>query len=1041
MPKESRILILEPVPIDAEVIDLQIRKAGVPFSARRVGTKEMFDRAFSEFKPNLVIAEHATPRCNVLGMVRLSREEHPEIRWIIISDAGKEDLAVECMKAGASDYVPKKGIARLGSAVKAILEPDATPPGGVPEAQVTMRVPEELEQATSDDLFRQIVETSHDLIAVVDLSGKRLYNSPSYRDLLDEPDTLEGTSSFVDIHPDDRDKVKRVFQETVAAGTGQRLEYRLMDRDGNIRYIESQGSVITGPDGDPESVVIFSRDITSRRLGGEMIRILQEELARLRGDDFFPGLVRSLGLTLGVRYVLVSECVDRRRERVRALAYWANGGFAPVFEYDVRNTTCEQVVLQGRTMSFPADVQKLFPEEAALAAMHAHAYLGTPLLDGSATPIGHLFIIHDKPIPNHELAHSVLILTAARAAAELDHRMIVRRLVEAETRYHAFLQQMAEGLIVTDMDDMITFVNGRMTELTGYTQEEMLGKLASTLLVPEEGRRSLYARNDRRRQGLSETYEVALQKKDGTRFTARLNASPHRNSGGDVVGAIAMMSIAGIPPSVPDAPGSSGEHGLLEKAQDAVFVCDPDDKVLFWNSAAAHLYGWTADEARGMTSAELLHTESVYRPGGAAHTAILEGYWAGELRQKKKDGTMVVVDSRWTLVRDAEMRPKSILVICTDITGKKELEILELRARRLEGIAGLAAAITNDLDGILTPMSLAVPTLADNAVNEQTRQALSLVASNTRRGVGITNQLRSFADLAGGGEGLLDPALLISETVKGLSTWFPESISVESLVPRSLWPVSGALPQMQQVLFNVCTNAREAMPDGGIVRITAENVVLDPQTTPAIAGAVPGKYVMLSIGDTGGGIPSEIIVRVFEPFFTTKPPGRTIGLGLSTAAAIVKNHRGFMNLFSEPGKGTIVKIYLPADDRAESDQEGLIAFGKGERVLVVQTSASVRAITGKILESHGYDVLTAVDGAEAVAIYRRQSSEIMAVVIDLDIPFMDGPSVIRVLQATNPRVRVIAIGEPDAEVENALLLPRPFSTQALLRAIQSAIVE
>jgi two-component system cell cycle sensor histidine kinase/response regulator CckA len=333
-----------------------------------------------------------------------------------------------------------------------------------------------------------------------------------------------------------------------------------------------------------------------------------------------------------------------------------------------------------------------------------------------------------------------------------------------------------------------------------------------------------------------------------------------------------------------------------------------------------------------------------------------------------------------------------------------------------------------------------VPVLAEEAFSDHARQAVSLVASNARRGAGISRQLRSFADLAGGEEGLLDPVLLVNGTVKGLSTWFPESISVESLVPRSLWPVNGALPQMQQVLFNVCTNAREAMPDGGVVRIAAENVMLDPQATASAGVADQEKYVMFSVGDTGRGIAPEILDKVFEPFFTTKPPGRSTGLGLSTAAAIVKNHRGFMNIFSEPGKGTIVKIYLPADEQAEADQAGLIPIGRGERVLVAQASASIRDVTKKILEAHGYDVLTASDGAEAVAIYRKQYGDIAAVVVDLDVPFMDGSSVIRVLHGTNPRIRVIAIGDPEADVENALLLPRPFSTNSLLRAIQSAIV-
>ena len=253
--------------------------------------------------------------------------------------------------------------------------------------------------------------------------------------------------------------------------------------------------------------------------------------------------------------------------------------------------------------------------------------------------------MHDKD-PHIDLARAVLTVTAARAAAELDHRMTVRRLAEAESRYHAFLDEMAEGVIVTDMDDVITFVNGRISALTGYSREEMLGKLASTLLVPEEGRRSLYARNDRRRQGQSEVYEVPLQKRDGERFPARVSASPHRDG---------RARLSARLPSFPSrrilrrgGGGFPGEEGLLEKAQDAVFVCDPDDTILFWNSSAADLYGWTADEARGRPRRSCSTRNRSTVPVERRTRRSSEGYWAGELRQKKKDGSTVLVDSRWT---------------------------------------------------------------------------------------------------------------------------------------------------------------------------------------------------------------------------------------------------------------------------------------------------------------------------------------------------------------------------------------------------------
>ncbi|MEW6510545.1 MAG: PAS domain S-box protein [Bacteroidota bacterium] len=1037
MAEEKRILIFEPVPTDVEIIELQLRKAGVSHESRRAGTREAYLRAMEEFLPDLVIAEHGIPRCDVLALMKESIAARPGVRWIILSATGSEELAVECMKAGASEYIPKKNMSKLGGLVKAALEREIQPPP-VP------RVEEEEHEVLPavDDLFRKIVENSHDLIAVLDREGRRLYNSPSYRDLLEEPDTLEGTSSFVDIHPEDRENVRKVFQETVTTGVGQRLEYRLVDREGNIRYIESQGSIISGPGGETEKVVIFSRDITARRHAGEIVRTIAEEIARLRGEEFFPGLVRALAQGLGVRYALVSECVDRRRERVRALAYWAAGGLAPVFEYDVKNTTCEQVVQQGRTMYFAADVRELFPEETALGAMNAYAYLGVPLLDSTATPIGHLFVIHDRPIPSEAIARSVMTITASRAASELEHRLTTRRLIEGENQYRGLLEQITDGVIVTDMEDVITYVNGRMTALTGHTPDEMLGKLASTLLIPDESRRDLYIRNERRRKGISERYVASLMRKDGVRFEALLSAGPHRNPAGEIIGTLALVTPRqgeAVPVATAEEPRA--EAGLLEKAQDAVFVCDPEDRILFWNTAAARLYGWTADEARGKSSAELLHTEAIHRLGGAAHTALIEGYWAGELRQRTKDGASVLVDSRWTLVRDAEGRPKSLLVICTDITGKRELEIYELRLKRMEGITTLAAAIAADLDAMLTPVMLAIPTLAEKSDDDPSRQSVALVATNAQRGLDTAHQVLALAENAGGGRGLIDPGRLVSEVANSLTETFPESIRVEAVIPRGLWPIAGVTSQLQQVLGNVCTNAREAMSDGGILRLTAENLLIDAQTVASIPHALPGTYCLITIGDTGRGIRPEIIGKVFDPFFTTKPPGRTTGLGLSTAAAIVRNHKGFMNIYSEPGKGTIVKVYLPAGERGEGEEAFPVRLGRGEQVLVAQQQASLREIIKKILDAHGYDAITAADGAEAVALYRKHVEKIAAIVIDLDMPYMDGSMTIRVLQRTNPSVKIIATSGSISrdEVETFSILPKPFSTPDLLSALRRAV--
>jgi CheY-like chemotaxis protein len=232
------------------------------------------------------------------------------------------------------------------------------------------------------------------------------------------------------------------------------------------------------------------------------------------------------------------------------------------------------------------------------------------------------------------------------------------------------------------------------------------------------------------------------------------------------------------------------------------------------------------------------------------------------------------------------------------------------------------------------------------------------------------------------------------------------------------------------------------MPDGGALRIAAENVLLDAQSLHAATPVVPGRYVQITVGDNGHGIAPEIISHVFEPFFTTKAPGRRVGLGLSTASAIVKNHKGFINIFSEPQKGTTVKVFLPAGSaEGEPGVEGDdIHLGHGECILVVQGEATLRDIMRKILEAHGYRTLGASDGAEAVAVVRRGRQAIDLSIVDLEMAYMDGAEVVRILKKTSPDVPIIAIGSPSGELISDLagVLSKPFTTRALLQAISTS---
>ena len=429
MDKDLKILILENLPTDAELIEMQLRKANLSFSSKRASSKEVFLRTLQEFNPSLVIASNAVPRFDALTALGAAKELTPGIPWVIVSNAPTEDVAVACMKAGAADYVNKRTWAKLGPAVKAVVERQQTVADQPPERKEEVveepgPEPKVTEPAatepTEDDLLHQIFKYVSDMIAVVNLDGKRIYNSPSYDRILEDPEILMGTDSFLDIHPEDRQKIQELFFRTIRTGEGQRTDYRLIDKEGETRYIESRGDVMRDASGNPFSVVIVSRDVTRQKLDEMSFWELVNATTGVTGQDFFNALVRYLAGALDAAYALVSRCVPPGRERVRAIAYWANGRWEPSFEYDVADTTCELVLKNGTMAYYPERVQELFPKETALVAMKAASYIGVPLTDSKGGVAGHLFVMGRKPLADPQRATAIMKMFAARASIELE---------------------------------------------------------------------------------------------------------------------------------------------------------------------------------------------------------------------------------------------------------------------------------------------------------------------------------------------------------------------------------------------------------------------------------------------------------------------------------------------------------------------------------------------------------------------------------------------------------------------------------------------
>jgi PAS domain S-box-containing protein len=494
------------------------------------------------------------------------------------------------------------------------------------------------------------------------------------------------------------------------------------------------------------------------------------------------------------------------------------------------------------------------------------------------------------------------------------------------------------------------------------------------------------------------------------------------------------------------------EHSaLLDIASNAIISCELDGCIGYWNKGAEHLYGWSGEEARGRNHDSLLFKDEWLEVRSAHEHMLNTGEWCRELSQVTKDGKSVVVESRWTLVRNENGAPTSRLVINTDITDKKQAEAQYFRAQRMESIGTLAGGIAHDLNNMLSPIMMAVELLKMKVTDAASQSILTTLQASAERGAEMVKQILSFARGTEGQRVPLQVKPVVHDIEKMVQHTFPKSIELQTSIPTDLWPILADATQLHQIMMNLCVNARDAMPHGGQLTITAENRSLGENYAQMNIESKPGPYVMLTVTDTGTGIPGDVLDRIFDPFFTTKELGKGTGLGLSTVAGIVKNHSGFLNVYSEVGKGTQFAAYLPAIPSAQAKEAGKgvsqLPVGEGELILVVDDEAGIRQITKATLETHAYQVLTAQDGTEALALYARHRGEIQAVVIDMMMPILDGPTTIRALRKLDPHARIIAVSGLAANgkaaeagnLEVQRFLPKPFTAKTLLTVLRDVL--
>jgi len=686
----------------------------------------------------------------------------------------------------------------------------------------------------------------------------------------------------------------------------------------------------------------------------------------------------------------------------------------------------ERTVIETKT----AFVEKLLPKPLR-GQVRWRRVAKWPVLDDSGNVIGLLGITQD------------LTEQRQQEAAIQNERNLLRTIIDLIPD-SIYAKDAALRKTISNKGDVRILRAGSEAEVLGksdaeFFPEEIAARFRADDLAVIATGRSMLAR---------EEYYPA---EDGQRRWLLTSKVPLRSGSGEIIG------LVGVGRDITERKAAEEkireQAQLLDIAADAIVVRDMSNKIRYWNKSAETCYGWTAGEAIGKDADQLLYSKVPDEAAAALKTATEKGVWMGDIHFTTKDGSSGLSAARWNLVRDESGNPRSILCVLTDVTEKRAIQAQLLRAQRLESLGRLAGGIAHDLNNVLTPILMGLESLAPFPTNLEDYSAmLGSLKTSVRRGANIVKQVLSFARGVEEGErSTIHLNHLLDELETIVAETLPKNVELRMEKPERLWPITANPTQIHQVLMNLCINARDAMPNGGTLTIAAENVRLDEASAKLHIDAKPIGYVMLSVDDTGVGMTVETMEKVFDPFFTTKDASKGTGLGLSTALSIVKSHGGFITLYGELGKGSSFKVYLPvaAMPAAEEIEEAPrpLPAGNGELILIIDDERPVREIVAKILESHGYRVVTAEDGTSALARFVELRSEIRAALVDMIMPYMDGAATIRALRKLDPHLRIIATSglipdgslASDPELSTNGFLGKPYTTEALLRVLHDVI--
>src|SRR6266545_2795641 len=811
------------------------------------------------------------------------------------------------------------------------------------------------------------------------------------------------------VDPEDR---RRVAADMKASRPIRERETRLRTKTGEVRHIV--GSIEPLEVGDEQVMLSAFRDVTDRKRAEEELRVSEKRYRLLFEKNPFP------------MWVFDKE----------TLAFLA-----------VNEAACGHYGY-SRDEFLSMTIKDIRPPEDVPALLHR---ISEERAGYRRSGIARQHQKKDGTLISVEITSDPLVFDGRDARLVLANDVTARLRAEQERATLAAIVQFSEdAIVVKTKDGIITRWNTGAEKLYGYSAREAVGRPILHLPADRAGEMAGILRRISRGESVKR-FETVHLRKDGTRIDISLAVSAIRDAAGRVTGASAIARDI--------AERKQAEESIqkllraVEQAENVIFMTDPDGQFSYINPSFEVLYGYKKEEVLGRTPRIL--------KSGQQDAAFYTEFWEkllsgegvrGEIVNRARDGRLVIVEMSAKALFDSDGKRVGYVAVQHDVTERRLLEQQFRQAQKMEAVGQLAGGVAHDFNNLLTAI-LGYAELLAEKLKGRPREAEDLdeIRKAGERAASLTRQLLAFSRRQVFERKVLDLNRLIAEIEKMLRRLIGEDIDLVTALDPALAYVWADAGQLEQVVMNLAVNARDAMPRGGRLTIETSNVDLDEAYARLHIPIRPGRYVMIADSDTGVGMDAATRSRIFEPFFTTKERGKGTGLGLATVYGIVKQSGGYIWAYSEPGRGTTFKVYLPPADQSllpEEDRVGETVSVRGtETVLLVEDEESVRTLARAILESYGYRVLEAAGAEEAIETVRGYQQPVDLLLTDVVMPSMGGPDLASRIQTLRPGVKVLYMsGYTDETVfrhghleQGRLFLQKPFTPEALARKVREAL--